>query len=93
MSELGRLSDAELQTLRTSCQDVLRAVVGSLEDRADMQAAIQQVMNSDNAFEALASIPDDDLKRLTLQACVAALVNLQSMTAIDAEIERRAGLN
>ena len=93
MSEFRRLSDAELQTLRTSCQTLLRAVVGSLEDRADMQAAIQQIMSSDNAFEALESLQDDELKRLTLQACVAALVNLQSVTAIDAEIDRRAGLN
>ena len=44
-------------------------------------------------LEALAAVPDDDLKRLTLQASMAALVNTGSVMAIDEEIVRRAGLN
>ena len=93
MTELKNLSDAELIKLRTSCQDILKSLVGSFESRADMQAVIKKLMVSEDAFTELASVPDDDLKRLTLQASVAAMVNLQSLMAIDAEMARRAGLN
>lgn len=40
-------------------------------------------------FSELA-VKEPDLMRLTLQACVAALVNTQSVMAIDAELKRRA---
>jgi hypothetical protein len=72
---------------------VARSVVEGLEERSDMQGVIQQLMSSDDMAQALADVPDDDLKRLTLQASVAALVNTQSVVAITAEIQKRAGLN
>ncbi len=36
------------------------------------------------------SAREPDLMRLVLQACVAALVNVQSVEAVDAEMKRRA---
>ena len=40
-------------------------------------------------FSELA-VKQPDLMRLTLQACVAALVNVQAAEAVDAELKRRA---
>ena len=93
MSELSNLTDAQLQTLRTSCQDILKSIVDSLNGRVDIQEVIVQLVASDNIAQTLIDFPDDDLARLTLQASVAALVNTQSVMAIDAELARRAGLN
>ena len=36
------------------------------------------------------AVKEPDLMRLVLQACVAALVNVQSVEAVDAEMKRRA---
>lgn len=58
-----------------------------------MQGTVLQIMGSDNAFEALEPLKNDALKRLPLQASVAALVSLQSGTAIAAEFGYRAGLH
>ena len=93
MSELSNLTDAQLQTLRTSCQDILKSIVDSLNGRVDIQEVIVQLVASENIAQTLIDFPDDDLARLTLQASVAALVNTQSVMAIDAELTRRAGLN
>ncbi len=40
-------------------------------------------------FSELA-VKEPDLMRLTLQACVAALVNLRSVEAVEGELKRRA---
>jgi hypothetical protein len=93
MDELSNLTDAQLQTLRTSCQDILTSIVESLKDRVDIQEVMVQLVASDNIAQTLIEFPDDDLARLTLPASVAALVNTQSVMAIDAELARRAGLN
>jgi hypothetical protein len=93
MNELTNLTDAQLQTLRTSCQDILKSIVDSLNGRVDIQEVIVQLVASENIAQTLIDFPDDDLARLTLQASVAALVNTQSVMAIDAELTRRAGLN
>ena len=93
MNELSNLTDAQLQTLRTSCQDILKSIVDSLNGRVDIQEVMVQLVASENIAQTLIEFPDDDLARLTLQASVAALVNTQSVMAIDAELTRRAGLN
>jgi hypothetical protein len=93
MNELSNLTNEQLQTLRTSCQDILKSIVDSLNGRVDIQEVMVQLVASENIAQTLIEFPDDDLARLTLQASVAALVNTQSVMAIDAELTRRAGLN
>jgi hypothetical protein len=92
-NEFIDFSDMELQRLRTSCNDVLKSVVECLRDRPNMYAAIRRMMTSDNIERSLTEIPDAELRQQILQASVASMVNLQSVAAIDAEIERRAGRN
>ena len=36
------------------------------------------------------AVKEPDLMRIVLQACVAAMVNVQSVEAVDAELKRRA---
>ena len=86
MSELTNLTDAQLQTLRTlrtSCQDILKSIVDSLNGRVDVQEVMVQLVASENIAQTLIDFPDDDLARLTLQVSVAALVNTQSVMAIN----------
>lgn len=95
MNNLDEHSDADLQTLRASSQAILRSVVAGLDHRPEMQEAVRQLMTPDDMLEAFSQIgvADPDLARLTLQAAVAALVNAQSVEAIDRELIRRAGCN
>ncbi len=90
-NEFTGFSDVQLQRLRASCEDVLKSVVECLQDRPDMNAAIRRMMTSDDIERSLADISDAELRQQILQASVASMVNLQSLAAIDAEIERRAG--
>jgi len=88
-------SDRDLQDQLNQSRDVLNSLLESLASRPDMQEAIRQMITPEDMLEAFSEIGvrDPDLARLTLQACVAALVNLQSVKAIEAEIQRRAELN
>ena len=83
MRELTNLTNEQLQTLRTSCQDILKSIVDSLNGRVDIQEVIVQLVASENIAQTLIDFPDDDLARLTLQVSVAALVNTQSVMAIN----------
>ena len=70
---------------------MLTALAQSLADRPDMQNAVACLMRPDDMLEAFSelAVSDPDLMRLTLQACVAALVNSQCVTAVEAEVRRR----
>ncbi len=95
MSDITSQTTAELQTLLSSCTDVLTSVIESLEQRPDIQEAIRQLMTPGDALEAFSAIgvAEPDLARVTLQAAVAALVNAQSIAAIESELARRAANN
>ena len=92
MTDVKSMTDQQLQTLLQQCRAVLGSLVESLEERPDMQAAIRQLMTPDDMLEAFSQIgvKDPDLARLTLQASVAALMNTQTVMAIEAEFRRRA---
>ena len=49
-------------------------------------------MRQDNMLETFSelAVKEPDLMRLVLQACVAALVNVQAVEAVDREVRRRA---
>ncbi len=91
MNELEALSDHQLRTLRASCREVLQSLVESL-NRADLQAGIDRLMRAGDMVDELNAINavSRDWARLILQASVAALVNTQSVEAVDAELKRRA---
>ena len=63
----------------------------SLTSRPDMQEVVRILMRPDDMLETFSelAVKRPDLMRLTLQACVAALVNVQSVEAVDAELKRR----
>jgi hypothetical protein len=57
-----------------------------------MQIAIRRLMHPDDMLETFSefAVREPDLMRLVLQASLAALVNVQSVEAVDAEMKRRA---
>ncbi len=73
---------------------MLTALSERLSDRPDMQGAIRILMRPDDMLETFSelAVKQPDLMRLTLQACVAALVNVQSVESVGAEMKRRAGV-
>ena len=70
----------------------LPSSVDAPANRPDMQNAIRRLMRPDDVLETFheLAIKEPDLMRLVLQAAVAALVNVQSVEAVDAELKRRA---
>ena len=89
---IPELSDVELRELLQASRQTLTALVDSLASRPDMQNAIRRLMRPDDMLETFSelAVKQPDLMRLVLQASVAALVNVQSVDAVDAEMKRRA---
>ncbi len=89
------LSDFSGQKLREHLQasrQTLKSLVESLANRPDMQNAVRRLMRPEDMLETFSEVAvrEPDLMRLVLQASVAALVNVQSVEAVDAELKRRA---
>ena len=82
----------ELRDLWQASRQTLTSLVDSLATRPDMQNAIRRLMRPDDMLETFSelAVKEPDLMRLVLQASVAALVNVQSVEAVDAEMKRRA---
>lgn len=57
-----------------------------------MQEAVRILMRPDDMLETFSelAVKDPDMMRVVLQASVAALVNVQSVEVVDAEMRRRA---
>ena len=57
-----------------------------------MRSDIRRLMSPDDMLETFSelAVKEPDLMRLVLKASVAALVNVQSVEAVDAEMKRRA---
>ena len=91
-SELTGLTDDQLKTLLHHCRELLSAVAQSLDDRPDMAGAIHRLMTSSDMPETFRELSEEsaELSRHVLQAAIAALVNVQSLEAADAEMRRRA---
>ena len=89
---LTDLSAEELRELLQASRQTLTSLAESLGGRPDMQNAIRRLMRPDDMMETFSelAVREPDLMRLVLQASVAALVNVQSVEAVDAEMKRRA---
>ena len=89
---LTDLSAEELRELLQASRQTLTSLVESLANRPDMQNAIRRLMRPDDMLETFSglAVREPDLMRLVLQASVAALVNVQSVEAVNAEMKRRA---
>ena len=92
LRNLTDMPDSELRTLLQQSRQVLTSLVQSLADRPDMQNAVRRLMRPDDMLETFSelAVKEPDLMRLVLQASVAALVNVRSVEAVDAELKRRA---
>ncbi len=89
---LADLSGEELRDLLQASRQTLTSLAESLANRPDMQNAVRRLMRPDDMLETFSelAVREPDLMRLVLQASVAALVNVQSVEAVDAELKRRA---
>lgn len=91
-NNLEEMPIEELRELLQASRQTLKSLVESLASRPDMQNAIRRLMRPDDMLETFSelAVKEPDLMRLVLQASVAALVNVQSVEAVDAELQRRA---
>jgi hypothetical protein len=89
---LADFSAEELREILQASRQTLTSLVESLGNRPDMQNAVRRLMRPDDMLETFSelAVREPDLMRLVLQASVAALVNLQSVEAVNAEMKRRA---
>lgn len=92
MNNLTDRSNIELRELLQASRQTITALIDALANRPDMQNAIRRLMRPDDMLETFSelALANPDLSRLILQASVAALVNVQSVEAVDAEMKRRA---
>ena len=92
MNNLTNKSDAELRENLQASRQMLTTLIERLTDRPDMQNAVRILMRPDDMLETFSelAVKDPDMMRVVLQASVAALVNVQSVEAVGAEIKRRA---
>ena len=92
MKNLTNKSAAELREILQASRETITALIDSLANRPDMQNAVRRLMRPDDMLETFSelAVKEPDLMRLVLQASVAALVNVQSVEAVDAEMKRRA---
>ena len=89
---LADFSAEELREILQASRQTLTSLVESLGNRPDMQNAVRRLMRPDDMLETFSelAVREPDLMRLVLQASLAALVNVQSVEAVDAEMKRRA---
>lgn len=92
MNRMMDFDDAELRRLLQASREVLSSLSESLSGRPDMQNAIRRLMSPADMLETFSelAVREPDLMRLVLQATVAALVNVQTVEAVNAELKRRA---
>ena len=71
---------------------MLTTLSQSLVDRPDMEQAVRCLMSTKNTLATFNRLAENDpvLMERVLQASVAAMVNVQCVEAVDAELKRRA---
>ncbi len=91
MMDLTALHSERLRTLLLHSREVLTSTVEVVTQRPEVEEAVSRLMKSEDIHEAFLQLAatDPDLMRRVLQATVAALVNVQSAAAIEAELRRR----
>ena len=92
MNNLTNKSAAELREILHASRETITGLIDSLANRPDMQNAVRRLMRPDDMLETFSelAVKEPDLMRLVLQASVAALVNVQSVEAVDVEMKLRA---
>ena len=91
-NNLEEMPIEDLRELLLASRQTLTSLVDSLVNRPDMQNAIRRLMSPDDMLETFSelAVREPDTMRLVLQASVAAMVNVQSVYAVDADLKRRA---
>ena len=91
-ADLQSLSDDDARQLLLQSREMLATLAQSLNERPDMLVAIRELMSASDMPLAYQQQAEDspDVLRLVLQASIAALVNVHSVHALDAEFKRRA---
>jgi hypothetical protein len=91
-NNLEEMPIEELRELLQASRQTLISLAESLGNRPDMQNAIRRLMRPDDMLETFSelAVKEPDLMRLVLRASIAALVNVQSVEAVDAEMKKRA---
>lgn len=92
MRKITTKSEDELRDILQGSRQTITSLVQSQADSPEMQNAIARLMRPDDMLETFSelAVKEPDLMRLVLQAGIAALVNVQSVEAVDAELRRRA---
>ncbi len=90
-NKLTNKTDDELRELFQASSQMLASLEHSLGNRSDMHEAIRCLMSPNDMLETFAelAVKEPDLMRIVLQASVAALVTVQSVEAVAAELKRR----
>ena len=91
-NNLTNIPDDELRTMLQQSRQMLTSLSERLADRRDMQEDMRILMRPDDMLETFSelAVKEPDMMRLLLQASVAALVNVQSVEVVGAELKRRA---
>lgn len=92
---MNDLSTETLQSLRSECREVIKTICHSIASNEQVTNGIRQLATSDDMCAAFHAIAENDPEhaKLVLHAAVAALVNIQSETAIETELKRRSDCN
>ena len=88
---ISQRGGAGFVSLQASGQ-TLASLIDAPANRPDMQNAIRRLMRPDSMLETFSelAVKQPALLLIRLQASVAAMVNVQSVEGVDAELKRRA---
>lgn len=89
---LAHLTDIELRHKLKNARIVLRTLAVGFSDRPDAEQVIDRLMTPEDVLATITELAGKDpaLLQHVIRASVMALVNLQAMAAVNAEIKRRA---
>ena len=89
---MSESSTDQLLKDQAEADSTLASLVDALSERPDMQQALRKLMSPDDMLEMFSqqAVADPDLMRVTLQASVAALINVHTHRTATAELKRRA---
>ncbi|GEM_PF-2222349 len=92
MMDLTALHSERLRILLLHSREALTSTVEVVTQKPELEDAVSRLIKSDDIHDAFLQLAatDPELMRRLLKATVAALVNIQSATAIEAELRRRA---
>ena len=90
--KLAHLTDIELHHKLKNARIVLRTLAGGFSERPDAEQVIDHLMTQNDIVATITELAgkDPELMQLVMRASVMALVNLQAMAAVNAELKRRA---